>query len=489
MVRLNHTCPTCVTVTFTMVNLRDVWRLDATAQAELVRSRQVTPLELVDAAIARIEQLNPRVNAVVTPMFERARAHAGALTSFDAPFAGVPMLVKDASLEIEGTPYYLGLSALRDIGHKSMRTTELARRFERAGFIIMGKTACPQLSSGITTEPRGFEPTRNPWDLSRTASGSSGGSAAAVACGMTSIAHGGDATGSLRYPAAACGVVTLKPTRGRMPHESTGGMPDPMRIWTEFVLARTVRDLAGVLDTTAGAKAGDLFALPTPSHPYTDVVRERLTQLRIGLMPDDPMLPADAACVAAVRRAGELLAAMGHEVEESHPAALDTLWAKTAALIQKTTPVLRYPQLRWLAGVLGRELTQDDLEEPLVTADMAAQISASDYAEAQDLLGREMLALNTWWDDGHDLLVTPTLRQPAWPLGSKGGVLDSGAFTPPYSFSGQPAMSLPLQQSDAGLPVGVQIIAARGREDLLLQVAAQLEEAAPWGERWPAVSL
>ncbi len=187
------------------MNGEELWRLDATAQAALVRSGQVTVAELVDAAIGRTERLNPQVNAVITPLFDAARRRAADGVDREAPFAGVPLLVKDACLEIAGTPYYLGSRVPRDIDYRSKTTTELAERFQRAGFIVFGKTNLPELSSGVTTEPSAFGPTRNPWDLARTAGGSSGGSAAAVACGMTSVAHGGDATGSLRYrpPAAA----------------------------------------------------------------------------------------------------------------------------------------------------------------------------------------------------------------------------------------------------------------------------------------------
>ena len=472
--------------------MTDLWKLDATAQAELVRTRQISRTELLEAAIARVERLNPSVNAVITPLFERARAKARDFADFDAPFGGVPMLVKDASLEIEGTPYYIGLGPLRDIHHTSTRTTELARRFERAGFIIAGKTNCPEFSSGITTEPRAFGPTRNPWDLTRTTSGSSGGSAAAVASGMVSIAHGGDATGSLRYPASACGLVTLKPTRGRMPHETCAGAPDPLGVWCEFVLARSVRDLARTLDCTSGATSHNLFSLPPPTRSYEAALRETPPQLRVGLMPNDPLLPVDPACIEAVELTGRLLEAEGHQVEIAHPPALDTLWAKTAAAINIPNVIYRGAQMRWLSDMIGGELTQEMIDTPLPTQAQADAISSTALADAQHTIMREMLAINRWWDeDGWDLLVTPTLRQPAWPLGGKGDVTDSGAFPPPYSFSGQPAMSVPVHHTSdggEGLPVGVQLIAARNRDDLLLQVAAQLEAAGPWAERWPAIS-
>src|SRR5438105_1069845 len=220
----------------------DLWKLDAVAQAALVRSREVTPVELLEAAIGRIELLNPQLNAVITPLYERARIRATKVDR-DAPFAGVPLLLKDACQQIGGTPYYIGTSVLRDLGYRSTRTTELTEGFERAGFVALGKTNVPELSSGATTEPRAFGATCNPWDLTRTPGGSSGGSAAAVAAGMVSIASGGDAGGSLRYPAACCGLVTLKPSRGGVPAETPTGDEDVLGMWSEFVLARSVRDL------------------------------------------------------------------------------------------------------------------------------------------------------------------------------------------------------------------------------------------------------
>jgi amidase len=468
-----------------------LWRLDAVAQAALVRAGEVSALELVDAAIGRIESLNPRVNAVITPLYERAREQARGPIDRRAPFAGVPLLVKDACLEIEGTPYYLGTRVLRDAGYRSPRTTELARRFEHAGLIVLGKTNVPELSSGITTEPSAFGPTRNPWDLERSAGGSSGGSAAAVACGMVSVAHGGDATGSLRYPAACCGVATLKPSRGRMPHETPAAQPDPAGVWTQFVLARSVRDLAAVLDATHGPGRGGPWHAPAPVRAYAGELRPPAQPLRVGLLPRDVQsgLPVHAECVAAVERTGAALASMGHGVEESHPAALERLYMRPGGGFAEAITVARYAQLRWLARAIGRELTQDDLDTPLVSEPRANAVSALAYADAASALDRAARSMHAWWEDeGHDLLVTPTLRQPPWPLGSNGGAVDAGTFPGPFSFSGQPAMSLPLHWTAEGLPAGVQLVAAYGREDVLFNVASQLEEAMPWGERWPALA-
>jgi len=468
-----------------------LWKLDATAQAALVRARQVTATELVEAAIARIEALNPRINAVITPMFDVARQQARDGDYGAGPFAGVPMLLKDASIEVEGAPYYLGTRLLRDIGYRSQRTTELARRFRRAGFIFIGKTNVPELSSDITTEPEAFGPTRNPWDLTRSAGGSSGGSAAAVAAGMTSIAHGADGTGSLRIPAAACGVATLKPSSGRVPHMTPAEQPDQGRFWTEMVLARSVRDLAGALDGIAGPVDGDTRSAPPPARPYVEEMSQPAGELRVGLLTRDVMsgMSVDAECVRAVERTGAMLASLGHHVEESHPPTLDGLFGRMASL-GVVVVVARYAQVRWLERVIGRELTASDLEaQNFVTAEQATRVSGVQFAEALASVEREVAPIREWWADGHDLLVTPVLRQPPWPLGLKGGAQDSGLFPHAFSFTGQPALSLPLQWTPDGLPVGVQIVSAYGREDLLLRVAAQLEVAMPWADRWPAVAV
>lgn len=452
----------------------DLWRLDATAQAALVRDRAVHPRELVRGAIDRIAQLNPRINAVVTLLAERAFAAAEAPLRDDAPFAGVPMLLKDASIQVEGAPYYLGLGPLRDARWRSPHTTELARRFERAGFIFIGKTNVPEFSSGITTESPAFGPARNPWALDRTTSGSSGGSAAAVAAGMTAIAHGADATGSLRYPAAACGVLTLKPSRGLVPASTPTGEDDALGLWSEFVLTRSVRDLAGVLDAVADPAAARA--------PYASVISEAPPPLRIGIMTRDVMtgLPLDPACADAVREAGVLLTSLGHRVEEAHPPALEGASIRIGRAIAALGPGVRAAQMAWAERALGRPLERGEIaDEHFAARDAAAAITDEMRAAAEQQLRSEREPILAWWRDGWDVLLTPVLRQPAWPLGSKGGALDSGAFPAPFSITGQPAMSLPLAMSADGLPVGVQAIAAPGADALLLRLAEQICSVAP----------
>lgn len=460
---------------------QELWRLDATAQAELVRGGLVSARELADAALARVGRLNPALNAVVSMPAERVIADMPA--SGAPPFCGVPMLLKDASAQLEGTSYWLGLGPMRDAGYRSRHTTELVRRLEAAGFVFIGKTNVPELSAGITTEPPAFGAARNPWDPGRTTSGSSGGSAAAVAAGMTSIAHGADGTGSLRYPAAACGVVTLKPSRGLVPSSTPTGAPDVLGVWSEFVLARSVRDLAGVLDAVCDRQ--------DRARPYVATLLEPRSRLRVGMLLRDIVagLPLDEACVEAVRRAGTLLASMGHAVEEAHPPALEGAGMRIGRAVAVLGPQIRAEQIAWVERCIGRPLEHGEIaDEQFVARDAAAAITGTMRSEASTRLRAEEEPLRAWWRDGWDILLTPVLRQPAWPLGSAGGALDAGAFPAPFSVSGQPAMSLPLHVSPGGLPVGVQVVADVGQDALLLRIAAALERAAPWAARWPPVA-
>src|SRR5437588_6212039 len=261
--------------------------LDATAQAELVRRREVQPLELVDAAIARIERLNPALNSVITPLFDKARARAASPDLPEGPFRGVPILLKDYLCRTAGDPYYEGMRFLRDLGWREERDTYLAAKFRAAGFVFLGKTNLPELAGGPITEPAAFGATRYPWDLTRSPGGSSGGSAAAVAAGLVPVAHGNDGTGSLRIPASACGLVGLKPSRGRT---SLGLARSPGLLGNivEHVLTRTVRDTAAILDAVAGSLPGDLFVAPPPHRPYHEEAGVDPGRLPVGPLVPDP---------------------------------------------------------------------------------------------------------------------------------------------------------------------------------------------------------
>jgi amidase len=475
------------------MDIADAWRLDATAQAELVRGKEITSRELVGAAIARIDRLNPHLNAIISPMFDAARERAAqidATRDHNAPFAGVPMLVKDACLQIAGTPYYLGTRLLRDLDYRSTYTTELARRFDRAGFVVLGKTNVPAMSSGVTTEPLAFGATRNPWDLTQSPAGSSGGSAAAVAGGMVSIAHGSDAGGSLRYPASVCGLITLKPSRGRVPSCDATGDLDTSGYWAEFVLARSVRDLAGVLDAVHGPVAGSTFNVTPPARAFIDQLGDRAA-LRIGMMTRDVSsgMNVDEECVTAVERTGALLEAMGHHVEDARPPALDGLYGRIFPALTVRSAAYRGESLRWLESIAGRPITEDDVE-PALFAEMTAPspVTPAHLADAEATIAREIAPIEDWWRERHDLLMSPTTIRPSWPLGGA-TAFQSGTFPFVWSLNGQPAISVPMHWTASGMPVGVQIIAAPGRDDLLLNVAAQLERAQPWADRWPAIAV
>jgi amidase len=475
----------------------DLSRLDATAQADLVRSGQASPSELVDAAIERIERVNPELNAVITPLYDRARtAAAGDLP--DGPFRGVPFVLKDLSAHSAGDPFHEGMSFLKDRGWTEPEDTALAARFRAAGLVTVGKTNTPELGILPTTEPLAYGPTRNPWDTTRSTGGSSGGSAAAVAAGLVPMGHANDGGGSIRIPASECGLVGLKPTRARV--SSAPEFGDVMGGLTcELVVSRSVRDVATVLDAVHGMEPGDPYGAPDPTRPYVEELGAHAGQLRIGAMTDSPggAVAVHPDCVAATEAAGRLLESLGHVVEVSHPKAMDdpdytghfiTFWAAGAAW-----------NLDYWSRRTGDPVTADDVE-PLTwaLADLGRSGSAADWLSAREWLQVNAREVASWWTEGHDLLLTPTIAEPPPPLGTFDSPPDNPLhglfraaelvpFTPPFNVTGQPAISLPLHWNDDGLPIGVQLVAPFGREDVLLRVASQLEAAQPWADRRPPV--
>ena len=480
--------------------MTDLAVLDAIAQAALVRDGDASPRELVDAAIDRIDAVNPAINAVIHRRDDRARAEVDAGLP-DGPFRGVPILVKDLDGTLAGEPLHLGNRMLRDLGHVADHDSYLFARLRAAGCVIVGKTNTPELGLLPTTESHAHGPAHNPWDLARSPGGSSGGSGAAVASGMVAFAHAGDGGGSIRIPASACGLFGLKPTRGRV---SLG--PDDGEAWAglvaRHVLTRTVRDSAAVLDVLAGAEPGDPYAAAPPARPFAEEVGADPGALRIGVMSASSpagLVEVDAACTTAADDAAELLASLGHTVEPVYPEALDDL----ALLVHFSTVLVASTafDLRKLATIAGRELTADDVE-PVTWAQAEAgrAISADAYLEAVESLRAWARRIAQWWtpgedDGGYDLLLTPTMaRLPARLDEIRGSDAEGAliaatpyaAFTVPFNVTGQPAMSVPLHWTD-GLPIGVQLAAGTGREDLLFRVAAQLEDARPWIERRPPV--
>ncbi|MBW2441457.1 MAG: amidase [Deltaproteobacteria bacterium] len=461
--------------------------MDATAQAELVRKKEVQPVELVEAAIARIERLNPTLNAVVTPMFDLAREAANEKLP-DGPFTGVPFLLKDLLGSYAGVRMTMGSKLLKDFVQD--HDSELVVRLKRAGLVTVGRTNTPEFGILPTTEPELFGPCRNPWNTERTPGGSSGGSAAAVAAGMVPMAHGNDGGGSIRIPASCCGLFGLKPTRGRNPLGPDFG--DLMSgLVAEHALTRSVRDSAALLDATAGPDVGDPYWAPPPARPYLQEVGADPGCLRIAFTANSGLdVAVHADCVQAVQDAAKLCADLGHEVEEKAlpldgemlKMAFNVLWSAGLAAILK------------IVGAVREQV------EPLSWAikEMSDRFSAADYILAVQTLQGAGRAVARFFQD-YDVVLTPTLAEPPLPLGSFDALPDYplygytrsasfACFTPLCNITGQPAMSVPLFWNAENLPVGVQFIGRFGDEATLFRLAAQLEEARPWGNRHPAIS-
>jgi amidase len=472
----------------------DLAELDATAQADLVRRREVSALELVDAAIAAIERLDGRLNAVIYQRFERARAEAMAPKA--GAFASVPFLVKDMVAHSQGDPFHEGIRGVATQEYRARADTALIRRFREAGLICVGRTNTAELGLVPTTEPTLYGPTRNPWDVTRSPGGSSGGSAAAVASRMVPVAHGNDGGGSIRVPAACCALVGLKPTRGRVSlapdfGDLAGG------IVHEHVLTRSVRDTAALLDCVAGPEPGEPYSAPAPARAFAHEVGRDPGRLRVGVMTAAPggFTDVHEACRAAVMDAGRLLTDCGHEVDDAYPLAMDEVgFAHHFGVLFQA---FAHFALGWWQRETGHPLGREDVE-PLTWAlvETATRIVAADYLASLEWLHAYSRRMATWWASGFDLLATPTLPHLPLPLGSYPAdeprraavaAMKTVTFTAPFNVTGQPAISLPLHWTGDGLPVGVQLVAAYGREDVLLRIASQIEVARPWAGRRPSV--
>jgi amidase len=472
--------------------MNDIAFLDATAQAELVRTKQVKPIELVEAAIERIERLNPQLNAVVTPMYDIARDSAkGKLP--EGPFTGVPFLLKDLGAAFGGVRQTSGSKFLKD--WVSPFDTELTRRQKASGLVICGKTNTPEFGLVPTTEPELFGPSRNPWDTTRTTGGSSGGSAAAVASGMVPMAHANDGGGSIRIPASACGLFGLKTTRARITQGPLLG--DSMSgLTVEHAVTRSVRDSAALLDATRGSMPGDPYVAPEPARPYIEEVGADPGSLRIAFSYASPSgTNVHPDCITAVKGAAKLCEELGHKVEEAAPA------------IQGAEQITQAFLAIWSSGCtagidawsqfLGRKPTANDFE-PLTWQfyEGGKTITGADYLNAVRILQGITRQIAAFFAR-YDLWLTPTLGSPPVPLGY---LLEPNAgegvpriaefvpFTPVVNATGQPAANIPLHWNDEGLPVGVHFIARYGDEATIFRLAAQLEEASPWAHRRPPVS-
>ena len=484
---------------------------DATELARRIRAREVSPADLVDAAIAGIEQVNPQLNAVVHPMFDQARVEAQAPVG-EGPFAGVPMVVKDFDGFVRGVPFTASTRFLD--GFVPDHDAEAIARLRRAGLIFLAKTNCPELAILGTTESEFRGPAHNPWHLAHSTGGSSGGSAALVAARAVPVAHGGDGGGSLRIPGSMCGIVGLKASRGRVP---TG--PDMGEAWGGYaqmgVLSRSVRDTAALLDVLAGPMVGDPYAAPPHEGTFAAEVTRAPGRLRVAFTTRSFFgKTTDPICAQAVHDTVKLLASLGHDVEEAHPT-FDSDALVQAYLVQVGTATAS--EIADFARWTGKTPRSSDFEPATwFLRQVGHAMGAVDLLQARDAIqtaGRQLGAFH----QKYDVLVSPTLAHPPVRLGELGlkpldrvglaalralplrpailavlAQLAADNFekmpnTQIFNQTGQPAVSLPLHMSPDGLPIGVQFSAAYGEEGLLLRLAAQLEQAAPWIDRRPAV--
>jgi amidase len=474
----------------------DLLELDALAQAEQIRTQSVSAVELVDAAISRIEALNPSLNCVVIERFTQAREEAeraDAGQGRDGPLVGVPVLLKDSGQQIEGVVQVEGSRA--HLSEPARHDSRLAALYRGAGMIFLGKTNSPEFANHSTTEPVVHGPARNPWDPALTTGGSSGGSAAAVAARMVAVAGASDGAGSIRIPSSCCGVYGLKPSRGRISSAPEAG-DTLFGLATVHAVTRSVRDSAALLDIAGGSAPGDAYWVPPPARPFLDAAGADPGPLRIGVSTAHPVgADVHPECVAATEHTAALLSSLGHTIDEAAPQ------FDTSAMTTSMLDVWAVGNAVWhdaLADALGRSLGSDDLE--LTTWELVEhgrRLSAVDLSRALDHLEAAAWQIAAFFED-YDLWLTPTLAQPPLPLGELNRSVGSAAgwwnydmafnpWNPIANICGSPAASLPLYWDQSGLPIGTMLTAALADEARLISVSAQLEEAEPWADRIPVI--
>ena len=467
---------------------------DALGLAELVRQREVTPQELLEAAMARVEARDGTINAVVTKMYDQARAAIAAGLPA-GPFTGVPFMLKDLGVLYAGVRTSNGSRIFADF--VADHDSTLVARYKAAGLVIMAKTNTPEFGIAATTEPQLFGPTRNPWSVAHSAGGSSGGAAAAVAAGYLPMAHATDGGGSIRIPASKCGLFGLKPSRGRNPAgpdlgEGLAGMA------TGHCVSRSVRDSAALLDATHGPAPGDPYAAPPLPRPLLDEVGAPPGRLRIAVCTTDYLgKPIHPTCAAAAKATARLCASLGHDVEEARPDFAGLPLSRAWRVVPAANLWLN---VNARARVLGRVPVPGDVE-PLTWAWMqeGRRFTAAEYMETiatMHSLGRRMAAFL----ENYDLLLTATLARPPLKLGEMDMTSDDveryvaflfdefAPLTPLFNQTGGAAMSVPLAWTPDGLPIGVQFGGGLGDEPKLIRLAAQLEQAQPWAHRRPSVT-
>jgi amidase len=492
---------------------KEYGNFDALGLADLVRRRQVSSAELVDEAIARAERVDPRIGALVTPLYDDARRAARG--DLSGAFEGVPFLLKDLYADMAGVPALGGSRFLS--GYRPERDSTIVVRIRRAGLIPIGRTKTPELGLLPITEPESQGPARNPWNPELTPGGSSGGSAAAVAAGIVPAAHANDGGGSIRIPSACCGLFGMKPTRGRTP-----AGPDQAQLWNGFaisgVITRSVRDSAALLDVIAGPEPASPYWAPPPARPFLEEVGAPPGRLRIALTrrPQVTAAPLHPDCAAAVDDAGRLLADLGHQVEEADPQLDAEAFARDffTLVCVETASFLAQAAQR-----LGRRARRGDIESATaLTALIGRQRSALEAALARERLDKISIRVAELFER-FDLILSPSLATPPPALGAVKpggleafgqelllrlhlgallripGVIDASVrrvfsfipFSPLANVTGLPAMSVPLAWNAQGLPIGTQLMARLGDEATLFRVAAQLEQARPWRDRRPPI--
>jgi len=496
-----------------MGGFKEYDQYDGLGLAELVKKKEISPAEICEEAITRIERVNPGLNAVVTPMYDLARETVQNNLP-DGPFSGVPFLLKDLLGDFAGVPQTMGSKACKN--YIPARDSELVKRYKQAGLVILGKTNTPEFGLKGITEPELHGPTRNPWNTEHTPGGSSGGSAAAVAGGMVPMASAGDGAGSIRIPAACCGLFGLKVTRGRTPSGPIHG-----RTWqgavVEHVISRSVRDSAAILDATQGPDIGAPYVIPSPQHPYMMEIEQNPGPLKIAFNTLSPIdTPVHPECVKAVEHTIRLLENLGHHLEEARPEVNGQALAKGLIILYAGEVAAI---LKDLESLLSRKAKQSDVESITWTLGLLGRTySAGQIVEAKrewELAARIMGQFH----ETYDLYLTPTMAYPPVRIGELDprpielallkiinalrlgrlllatGVIDKMAvenlsktpFTPLANFTGQPAMSVPLHWTADGLPCGVHFMGRYGDEATLLRLAAQLEKAQPWFEKRPPI--
>ncbi|MGV6876294.1 amidase [Pseudochelatococcus sp. B33] len=465
---------------------------DSVGLAALVSTGAVSPAELADTARSAARLVNAELNAFVEIWDDEPLADNG-------PFKGVPFAVKEIGLTVKDRR--LEFASRLAAGTVMPEDSDLMRRFRKAGFTAIGRTTMPEFAMSTTTEPVFGGPTLNPWDKTRSAGGSSGGAAVAVAAGVVPVAHATDAGGSIRIPASCTGVVGLKPSRGRV---SMGPALD--EVWgglaSQFVLSRSVRDSAALLDCLEGPNVGEPFELARPATPYAELIQRSPRKLRIGYMvhPLNGKRSA-ASIVSAAEQTARTLDTLGHEVE---PVTLDPgiSWEAYALATGRYWTAYNASFIQWLSGLTGRPVDESTVEPAsLAVYRQGLETKAVDLIEAGSVRNMITRSIGTFFER-FDILLTPTLPDLPLPIGALHDgaehldgvgwvrrVLDHAPFSGLFNMSGTPAISLPLNQDPhSGLPIGMQFAARFGAEDILLQLAAQLEAAAPWSGRKPPYS-